>query len=69
MGGRSGLRGAEAYKIVGDAGKALGMGGIYDNEIASRDIKGGVRMVLSGSDHNYIVAGAKARAEILRGAV
>jgi len=64
---------AEAYKIVGDAckanGKALGMGGVYDKEIASRYIKGGVRMVLSGSDHTYLLAGAKARAEVLRGAV
>jgi 2-keto-3-deoxy-L-rhamnonate aldolase RhmA len=63
----------EAYKIVGDAcranGKALGMGGIYDKENASYYIKGGARMVLSGSDHNYIMAGAKARSEVLRGAV
>jgi hypothetical protein len=26
-------------------------------------------MVLSGSDHNYLLAGAKERAEVLRGAV
>ena len=63
----------EAYQKVGDAcranGKALGMGGVYDKETATRYIKGGARMVLSGSDHSYVLAGAKARAEVLRGAV
>jgi 2-keto-3-deoxy-L-rhamnonate aldolase RhmA len=63
----------EAYQIVGDAcrshGKALGMGGVYDKDNASHYIKGGVRMVLSGSDHNYILAGAKARTDILRAAL
>ena len=64
---------AEAYETVGAAcrahGKALGMGGVYDKDNASRYIKGGARMILSGSDHNYILAGAKARTEILRAAV
>src|SRR5436305_10861643 len=64
---------AEAYASVGAAcrasGKALGMGGIYDKEVASRFIKGGARFILSGSDHTYLLAGAKARAEILRQAV
>ena len=64
---------AEAYEKVGAAcranGKALGMGGVYDKDNASHYIKGGARMVLSGSDHNYILAGAKARSEILRAAV
>jgi 2-keto-3-deoxy-L-rhamnonate aldolase RhmA len=64
---------AEAYEIVGAAckqhGKALGMGGVYDKDTASRYIKGGARLVLSGSDHNFILAGAKARAEVLRAAV
>jgi len=64
---------AEAYASVGAAcaaaGKALGMGGIYDKEVASRFIKSGARMVLSGSDHSYLLAGAKARAETLRAAL
>jgi 2-keto-3-deoxy-L-rhamnonate aldolase RhmA len=64
---------AEAYEKVGAAcrahGKALGMGGVYDKDNASRYIKGGARMILSGSDHNYILAGAKSRTEILRAAV
>jgi len=64
---------AEAYGQVGAAcrasGKALGMGGVYDKETASRYIKAGARMVLSGSDHTYLLAGATARSEVLRGAV
>ena len=63
----------EAYEKVAAAcrahGKALGMGGVYDKENASRYIKGGARLILSGSDHSYILAGAKARTEILRAAV
>jgi 2-keto-3-deoxy-L-rhamnonate aldolase RhmA len=63
----------EAYQKVGAAcracGKALGMGGVYDKDNASRYIKGGARMILSGSDHNYILAGAQARTDILRAAV
>ena len=64
---------AEAYEKVGAAcrahGKALGMGGVYDKDNASRYIKGGARLILSGSDHNYILAGAKARTEVLRAAI
>ena len=64
---------AEAYEKVGAAcrahGKALGMGGVYDKETASRYIKGGARLVLSGADHVYLMAGAKARSEVLRAAV
>ncbi|TMJ00092.1 MAG: aldolase [Alphaproteobacteria bacterium] len=64
---------AEAYASVGaacrDHGKALGMGGIYDKDVASRFIKGGARFILSGSDHTYVLTGAKARAETLRAAV
>jgi len=60
----------QAYESVGAAcranGKVLGMGGVYDSEAAARYIKGGARLVLAGSDHAYIVAAAKARAEALR---
>ena len=63
----------EAYEKVGAAcrqhGKVLGMGGVYDKDNASRYIKLGARFVLSGSDHNYLVAGARARSEALRGAL
>jgi 2-keto-3-deoxy-L-rhamnonate aldolase RhmA len=48
-------------------GKTLGMGGVYDREWAMRYIKeSGARLVLSGSDHNYLVAGATQRTELLR---
>ena len=64
---------AEAYKIVGDACRAnkktLGMGGVYDKDNASKYIKGGARMVLSGADHVYLMAGAKQRSEVLRAAL
>src|SRR5262245_42061288 len=64
---------AEAYKLVGDAcranGKSLGMGGVYDKDNATKYIKGGARMILSGADHVYLMAGAKARSETLRAAV
>ncbi len=60
----------EAYAIVGaacrDHGKALGMGGVYDAEFAGLYIKAGARLVLTGSDHAYVLAGAKARANVLR---
>ncbi len=63
----------EAYEKVGAAcrqhGKALGLGGVYDKEHASRYIELGARFVLSGSDHNYLVAGARARSEALHGLV
>jgi 2-keto-3-deoxy-L-rhamnonate aldolase RhmA len=63
----------EAYEKVGAAcranGKALGMGGVYDKETASRYIKAGARMVLSGSDHTYLLAGAAARSAVLRAAL
>jgi 2-keto-3-deoxy-L-rhamnonate aldolase RhmA len=63
-----------AYRAVLAAcrkhGKVLGMGGVYDREWAMRYIKeGGARLVLSGSDHNYLVAGATQRTELLRSIV
>jgi hypothetical protein len=45
------------------------MGGVYDKENASKYIKSGARMILSGADHVYLMAGAKARAEVLRAAI
>jgi 2-keto-3-deoxy-L-rhamnonate aldolase RhmA len=60
----------QAYKTVAEAcranGKALGMGGVYDSQMASHYINGGVRFVLSGTDHSYLLSGAKARAQVLR---
>jgi 2-keto-3-deoxy-L-rhamnonate aldolase RhmA len=55
----------EAYQAVGEAcrrhNKTLGMGGVYDEENASRYVAMGARFLLSGSDHSYIVSGASQR--------
>jgi 2-keto-3-deoxy-L-rhamnonate aldolase RhmA len=55
----------EAYQAVGDAcrkhGKTLGMGGVYDEENASRYVRMGARFLLTGSDHSYIMSGANQR--------
>jgi 2-keto-3-deoxy-L-rhamnonate aldolase RhmA len=55
----------DAYQQVGDAcrrhGKTLGMGGVYDEENASRYVAMGARFLLTGSDHSYIVTGANQR--------
>jgi 2-keto-3-deoxy-L-rhamnonate aldolase RhmA len=60
-----------AYRTVAEActrhGKVLGMGGVYDQEVASRYIGMGARMVLSGSDHNLLLEAATRRAQFLRG--
>ena len=54
-----------AYASVGAAcrkhGKILGMGGVYDEEHASRYVDMGARFVLTGNDHSYMVMGANAR--------
>jgi 2-keto-3-deoxy-L-rhamnonate aldolase RhmA len=61
----------QAYQTVGDAcrkhGKVLGMGGVYDEENASRYVAMGARFLLSGSDHSYIMAGAHLRSAFFNG--
>jgi 2-keto-3-deoxy-L-rhamnonate aldolase RhmA len=61
----------EAYQAVGDAcrrhGKILGMGGVYDEENASRYVAMGARFLLTGSDHSYIVTGADQRVSFFHG--
>lgn len=60
----------EAYQAIIDAarkhGKFAGMGGVYDQENAKRYISMGAQFILSGADHSYIMAGAKARTDFLR---
>lgn len=60
----------EAYEQVAAAcrahGKVLGMGGVDDEVNAARYIGMGARFLGSGSDHSYIVAGARARVALLR---
>ena len=63
----------DAYRTVGDAcrehGKIMGMGGINDNEDARRYIGMGCRYVLTGSDHSYVIDGARAKAAFMRAQV
>ena len=60
-----------AYRQVAQAcrrhGKIFAMGGVYDQEWASRYIGMGVRMVLAGSDHSLLLEAATSRANFLRG--
>ncbi|MBV9812210.1 MAG: aldolase, partial [Acetobacteraceae bacterium] len=61
---------AAAYASVGAAcskhGKTLGMGGVYDDTHAKTYIGGGARLVLGGADGGFLLAGATARATLLR---
>jgi 2-keto-3-deoxy-L-rhamnonate aldolase RhmA len=60
----------EAYQAIIDAarrhGKFSGMGGVYDQENARRYIAMGAQFILSGADHSYVMAGAKARTDFLK---
>lgn len=59
-----------AYRTVGDAcrrhGKVLGMGGVYDQELAPQYIGMGARMVLAANDHNLLQDAAARRATFMR---
>ena len=61
----------QAYEAVIAAckqhGKWPGMGGIYDHPTMQRYITMGARFVLGGSDVTFLISGAQARAEFLRG--
>ena len=57
--------GDERYRLCQEA--VLGMGGVYDEENASRYVGMGARFVLTGSDHSYIVMGANARSGFFTG--
>jgi 2-keto-3-deoxy-L-rhamnonate aldolase RhmA len=61
----------EAYATAAAAcrrhNKVLGMGGVYDQEIAARYIGMGARFILGGSDHGLLVDAATRRVEFLRG--
>ncbi|HMR33670.1 MAG TPA: aldolase/citrate lyase family protein [Geminicoccaceae bacterium] len=63
----------EAYRQVAEAcrrhGKALGMGGVYDEETATRYMRLGARMILGGSDQQFILQAAGARAKALQAMV
>jgi 2-keto-3-deoxy-L-rhamnonate aldolase RhmA len=61
----------DAYRTVGEAcrkhNKVLGMGGVYDEENASRYVGMGARFILTGSDHSYIMSGADNRITFFNG--
>jgi 2-keto-3-deoxy-L-rhamnonate aldolase RhmA len=61
----------DAYQTVGDAcrrhGKVLGMGGVYDEENASRYVAMGARFLLTGADHTYLMSGANQRSAFFNG--
>jgi 2-keto-3-deoxy-L-rhamnonate aldolase RhmA len=44
-----------------------GMGGVYDPKLMEKYIGYGMRLVLSGGDISFLMAGAKQRAEFLKG--
>jgi 2-keto-3-deoxy-L-rhamnonate aldolase RhmA len=59
-----------AYAKVADAcrrhGKVLGMGGVYDQELAPLYIGMGARLVLAANDHNLLQDAATRRATFMR---
>ena len=61
----------DAYRKVIAAcskhGKSPGMGGVYEPKLMEKYIQMGMRMILSGSDLSFLMAGARARTEFLRG--
>jgi 2-keto-3-deoxy-L-rhamnonate aldolase RhmA len=60
----------QAYETVGQAcrrhGKVLGMGGVYDEELARRYIGMGARFVLAANDHALLLNAAAQRTQYLR---
>jgi len=60
-----------AYRTVAEAcrrhNKVLGMGGVYDEEVAARYIGMGARLILAGNDHNLLLDALTKRAQFLRG--
>jgi 2-keto-3-deoxy-L-rhamnonate aldolase RhmA len=69
-GGFGDSRVAEAYRAVIAAcrkhGKHPGMGGVYEPRLMEQYIGMGMRFILSGSDLSFMMAGARARTELLR---
>ncbi len=60
----------EAYETLATActrhGKALGLGGIYDDTLARDYIRAGCRFIIAGHDQGLILNAATARAALLR---
>jgi len=49
-----------------NSGKHPGMGGIYDEELAPKYIRMGMRLVLAGNDFSFLMGAAKSRASFIR---
>lgn len=47
-------------------GKFPGTGGVYDPKLMDRYIRAGMRLILSGNDLAFLMAGARERTSILR---
>lgn len=47
-------------------GKALGIGGVYDDALMREYVGKGARLILSGSDLAFMMAGARSRSSMLR---
>jgi 2-keto-3-deoxy-L-rhamnonate aldolase RhmA len=47
-------------------GKAIGVGGVYDEALMREYVGKGARLILSGSDLAFMMAGARARSSMLR---
>jgi 2-keto-3-deoxy-L-rhamnonate aldolase RhmA len=62
---------AAAYQTVAKAckgaGKFFGMGGVYSKDLIQRYLKTGVQFMLGGADIAFMLDGAKARREMIRG--
>lgn len=61
----------EAYRRVIAAcrkhGKHPGMGGVYQPAMMARYVEMGMRLILAGNDHAFLMAGARAQAQAVRG--
>jgi 2-keto-3-deoxy-L-rhamnonate aldolase RhmA len=47
-------------------GKVGGVGGVYDDALMAEYIRKGARLILSGSDLAFLMAGARSRSSMLR---
>ena len=69
-GGFTDPRVEDAYRTVIAAcrkhGRYPGMGGVYEPKLMEKYVGMGMRFILSGNDLSFLMAGARARAEILR---
>jgi 2-keto-3-deoxy-L-rhamnonate aldolase RhmA len=48
-------------------GKVCGVGGVYDEALMAEYVGKGARLILSGSDLAFLMAGARQRSSMLRG--